>query len=181
MPYDLSEHGHRFAVWAAARAAQRGFTTVENLRDALQSTGIRNAVANPESLELRLSGFEALHRQWCSSICSALRHRRIPSGTYGRAAKLVAVYLKATVIMGDGANSPLGLSMHPPIDRTLLHTLAACARIESPHKSEWRNTNWTRLNEQGYYRLIAQLREVVPDSQPFWMLEQYWNMTEDEE
>jgi len=41
MPYDLAEHRHRFAVWAAARAAQRGFTTVKNLRAALQAADIR--------------------------------------------------------------------------------------------------------------------------------------------
>jgi hypothetical protein len=34
------EHRHRFAVWAAARAAQRGFVTVEKLRDALEATDI---------------------------------------------------------------------------------------------------------------------------------------------
>jgi hypothetical protein len=38
--YDVFEHRHRFAVWAAARAAQRGFVTVEKLRDALEATDI---------------------------------------------------------------------------------------------------------------------------------------------
>jgi hypothetical protein len=41
MSYDLTEHRRRFAAWAAARGAQRGFTTVDSLRDALENCGIR--------------------------------------------------------------------------------------------------------------------------------------------
>jgi len=179
--YDLSEHRHRFAVWAAARASQRGFTTVENLRYALEATDIRSAISKPEFFKLRASEFEALHRRWCTAICSALDQREVRNVRYGRAAKLVAVYLKATVIMGGGADTPVGSSIHPPIDRTLLQKLAASARILSPHQTAWRKTRWTQLRESEYYTLIAQLREVVPRDSPFWMLEEYWNATEDEE
>ncbi len=97
MSYDLPEHRHRFAVWAAARASQHGFTTVEPLRDALQATDIRKVLSAPQTLQLSALQFDALHRRWCSSICSSLGQRRIAKVTYGRAAKLVAVYLKAIV------------------------------------------------------------------------------------
>jgi hypothetical protein len=42
MPYDLVEHRHRFSVWAAARAAQRGLKggRIEVLRDALEQSGV---------------------------------------------------------------------------------------------------------------------------------------------
>jgi hypothetical protein len=101
--------------------------------------------------------------------------------TYGRAAKLVAVYLKAMVIMGDLVDTPFGRSMHPPIDRLLLQKLASAPQIQSTHKTEWRNTNWTQLSEPEYYELVAQLREVVAGDAPFWMLEEYWSPTEVEE
>jgi hypothetical protein len=94
---------------------------------------------------------------------------------------MVAVYLKATVIMGGGADTPVGSSIHPPIDRTLLQKLATSPKIRSPHQTAWRKTSWTQLGESEYYTLIAQLREVVPRGVPFWMLEEYWNATEDEE
>lgn len=181
MLYDLSEHRHRFAVWAAARASQRGFTTVENLRHALEATDIRSAMSSPKFLQVGSLEFEDLHRSWCSSICSALNQRRTPNVTYGRAAKLVAVYLKARVIMGEGANTPLGHNMHPPIDRILLQKLAVSSRIESPHQTEWRNINWTQLDEPEYYKLIAQLREVLPRDIPFWMLEEHWSPAEYDE
>jgi hypothetical protein len=178
VPYDLSEHRHRFAVWAAARASQRGFTTVGELRDALGATDIRSSVSNPEVMQLRKSGFEELHRRWCAEICAALNRRGIANAPYGRAAKLVAVYLKAMVIMGDRTDTPFGRSMHPPIDRRLLQNLANARQVQSVHKPEWRRTNWTQLNEEDYYALVAQLREVVSADAPFWMLEEYWSPTE---
>jgi hypothetical protein len=63
----------------------------------------------------------------------------------------------------------------------LLQSLAACQRIKSPHKTAWRNTSWTQLDESSYYGLIGQLREVVPPNLPFWMLEEHWNATDDEQ
>lgn len=174
MSYDLSEHRHRFAVWAAARASQRGFTTVENLRDALQATDIRKVLSAPQTLQLSAGEFDALHRRWCSSICSSLRQRGIAKVTYGRAAKLIAVYLKATVIMSDGCNSSLGRNLYPPIDRILLHGLASSDRITSPHKAAWRLINWTQLDEPGYNQLIGQLKGAISDDAPFWTIEEYW-------
>jgi len=174
MSYDLPEHRHRFAIWAAARAAQRGFTTVESLRDALQSTDIRRFLSTPSNLEVSAAQFDALHNRWCSSICSRLKERGIAKVSYGRAAKLVAVYLKATVILGDASNSPLGRHLHPPIDRILLHSLAASERISSPHKEAWGSINWTQLGESGYRELIGQLRTVIPRGAPFWTIEEYW-------
>jgi hypothetical protein len=156
VPYDLSEHRHRFAVWAAARASQPGFTTVGELRGAIEATDIRSSVSNPEVMQLRISGFEELHRRWCSQICAGLNRRGIANVTYGRAAKLVAVYLKAMVIMGDLVDTPFGRSAHPPIDRLLLQKLANSPQTQPVHKAEWRRLSWTQLTEQEYYQLSAQ-------------------------
>jgi hypothetical protein len=173
MPYDITEHRHRFAVWAAARAAQRGFTTVRNLRDALQATNIREVLSAPSTLDLSAAQFDELHRRWCSAICSSLIDRQISKATYGRAAKLVAIYLKAIVVMGGGYNSSFARHMHPPIDRILLQSLATSDRITSPHKAAWRSTSWTQLDEGAYDRLIGQLRAAIPANAPFWMIEEY--------
>jgi hypothetical protein len=180
VPYSLDEHRHRFAVWAAARAAQRGFTTVDALCAALETTDIRRATSSSEALELRSSDFETLHRHWCTSICSTLSGQAVSGATFGRAAKLVGVYMKATVLMGEAATTPLGRQLHPPIDRTLLQNLAAEPRIESPHKTAWRTISWARLTEASYYELMEQLRAVLPVGAPFWMLEEFWSPTEAE-
>jgi hypothetical protein len=181
MPYELPEHRHRFAVWAAAQAAQRGFTSVRNLRDALQATDIRDVLSAPTTFQLSPAQFDTLHRRWCSSICSNLIDRQISKATYGRAAKLVAVYLKAIVIMGDGCNSSLGRNMHPPIDRILLQSLAASDKITSPCKEAWRSVSWTQLDQPAYERLIGQLRGAIPAGAPFWTIEEYWEPSDTED
>lgn len=131
MPYDPSEHRHRFAVWAAARATQRGFTTVKNLREAIQATDVRKMLAKPSTYEVSATQSDRLHCRWCSAISAHLAEKRISEAkaTYGRAAKLIAVYLKAIVIMGDRCDSSFGHNMHPPIDRILRQRLAASPRI----------------------------------------------------
>ncbi len=174
MNYDLAEHRHRFAVWAAARAAQRGFTTVTNLRAALESTDIRKTLSLPTTLQCSASDFGNLHHRWCSAIQAFLIDRQIHNATYGRAAKLVAVYLKSTVVLGDAPNTPLAHHAHPPVDRILLHALAASDEIESPYKHAWAKINWTDLDASAYRELIAQLRAVVPAGAPFWSIERYW-------
>ena len=175
MSYDLNEHRHRFAVWAAARASQRGFTQVKHLRDALQATDIQKILSDPQTLQFSAIQFNAQHRRWCSTICSSLAQSLPRSDVpYGRAAKLVAVYLKAIVIMGDVWDSSLGRNLHPPIDRILLQALARSDRITSVHQAAWRSINWTQLDEIRYYELIDQLRGAIPDDAPFWTIEEYW-------
>ena len=183
MPYGLAEHRHRFAVWAAARAAQRGFTTVRNLRDALQATDIRAVLASPSTFEYSATQFDELHRRWCLSICASLADRGLSKekGTYGRAAKLVAVYLKAIVMMGDHCDSPFARNMHPPIDRVLLQGLAASKAISSSHQAAWRSVSWTQLDRARYEQLIDQLRDVIPTGRPFWTIEEYWEPSDTED
>ncbi len=178
MDYEPFDHRHRFAVWAAARAAQRGFAPVEVLRAALEATDIVHFVRDPASVQVDERAFEAHHRRWCTAIVEFLAEKGIANVTYGRAAKLVAVYLKSMIVLGPDGPSSLASIAHPPIDRILLQNLAS-SDVASPHKSEWRATTWTTLDEQSYYALISQLRGVLAKSEPFWKLEKYWTVTND--
>ena len=177
MSYDHFEHCHRFAVWASARAAQRGFTSVENLRDALESTDIRACLLEPGFIDTNEYAFEILHRKWCNEIVKFLLDKNITNATFGRAAKLVAIYLKSMVVIGAHSQSPLATFAHPPIDRLLLQNLALAK--DSNHKSLWKKTAWTKLDEKGYYNLLATLRTVLLESDPWWMIEKYWTVTND--
>ena len=118
--YTIHEHRHRFAAWAAARAAQRQFTTVARLRSALDAANIRERLTVPETYHLSPTQFDAVHRTWCKAICDSLSQASVAHVAYGRAAKLVAVYLKTVVLIGEGCETALGRCLHPPIDRTLL-------------------------------------------------------------
>lgn len=177
-PYGLAEHRHRFAVWAAARATQRGFTTVARLRAALEATSIRATLASESTRDISAADFDVLHRLWCTTTCAHLEQAQVSDVTFGRAAKLVAVYLKALVVMGAECGSPLGHHVHPPIDRILLQSLSVSQRVSSPHKAQWRRIAWTQLGDAEYYRLVDQLRSVLPEGTPFWMLEEFWQPSE---
>jgi hypothetical protein len=129
MTYDHFEHRHRFAVWAGARAAQRGFATVEDLRDALESTSVRQFVSDNRSLDISATAFEVQQRIWCRSIADYLSEKGVAKATFVRAAKLVAVYLTSMVIVGPHAGSAAAEIVHPPIKRILLQNLGTSVEI----------------------------------------------------
>jgi hypothetical protein len=178
MPYNLFEHRHRFAVWAAARAAQRGFASIKILRAALESTDIRRFVQKPDALDADDAAFEGHHRRWCTALMKRLQNDRVANVSYGRVAKLIAVYLKAMIVVGPHARSSLARVAHPPIDRILLRNLASVS-ANSQHQAKWRATNWTTLNERSYYVLIGELRGLLAKHDPFWEIERYWTVTDD--
>lgn len=175
--YSHFTHKHRFAVWASARAAQRGFTTVANLRDALEQSGVVEFLGKPAALGTSQRTFDALHARWCRRIVRYLRRKEVQGVTFGRAAKLIAVYLKTMVVVGADHESSLARVAHPPIDRLLLRNLARAKAIKCPHKRGWSELNWTELTEAKYKRLIGQLRSCLQADEPMWHLEKYWVVT----
>jgi hypothetical protein len=179
--YDIEEHRHRFAAWAAARATQRGLTSVEHLCQALNSSGLRKFLAKCDTKSVDETAFDRHHGKWCRAIVRYLRNAGIKPKhvTFGRAAKLVAVYLKSMIVLGPGFGSALCRVAHPPIDSILLFNLTRSPEVVSPHKHEWAALRWTSLEEPGYYRLIKQLRDILAPGEPFWMLERFWKFTDE--
>ena len=172
--YTLTEHRHRFAVWAAARAAQRGWTSTERLAAALEASGASALVrGSPTNWPATAGAFDAAQREWAHALLDHLAASGV-HGTYGRAAKLLAIYLKATIVLAGHADSPFGRVLHPPLDSILLRNLAADTRFPAARRSLWRQTSWTRLDEQRYFELIDTLRATRLDQPAFWMVERYW-------
>lgn len=177
MAYDISEHRHRFSVWAAARATQRGFARVDVLRDALEQCGVREFLLSPDAFQTDEDHFRVLHNAWCRSIVQFLEGTH-PNVSFGRAAKLIAVYLKSMVVLARPETS-LARVAHPPIDAILLNNIGHASNVLSPHKRLWRRVKWTQLQEEAYYAVVKQLRETVGAEEPFWKLEQFWTVTDD--
>ena len=175
MNYTKFEHQHRFAVWAAARAAQRNFTSIDMLREALEQTSLsdfakeRHTIATAEV-------YNKKHIDWCRKIQSFLRENGIDNATYGRAAKLVAVYLKSMIVL-PFIESKQAEFIHPPIDRILLQNIAKKKGLDRRKKELLRETNWTQLDERSYFKLVKLLLEICGD-EPFWKLEEYWTVTQ---
>jgi len=170
--YTIDDHKHNFAVWAAARAAQRGFTTLANLSKAANDSRIREMVVEINRPGLTPEEFDRWHRDLCSRIIRFLDTVEIENATYGRAAKFVAIYLKVVVVIGGDSICPLAKVAHPPIDRILLQN---AARINS-NLRDFSNVNWTGLSEAEYFDVIRRLRNQET-GEPFWKLEKYWTPT----
>jgi hypothetical protein len=172
--YTLFTHRHRFAAWAAARAAQRGFTSVEKLMEALEGCGVVEFASRVGKRRVSEAEYDAEHARWCERIMAHLKRRRVKNVTFGRAAKLVAVYLKTMIVIGPDGSSPIAGVLHPPIDRILLRSLARDPEVPRPIRREWARLNWTTLDKRGYSRLIRQLRDCLGKGKPLWHLERHW-------
>lgn len=186
MDYDIQEHRHRFAVWAAARAVARGFTTTEKVKRAIEASDLRDLVFSSPT-KWPTEGVDELHQKWVDQILTKLeedgvfnegpdkKNRVRKEQSYGRAAKIIAVYLKTCLLMCPHVDHDFHSLIHPPIDRTLLQELSNRPEF-SKYKSRWRPvaTRWTQLTKKEYLELIASFREAGLD-RPFWTIERYWH------
>ena len=163
--YTFAEHVHRFAVWTAARAVQRNFTTTENIRKAIEQTELQNfffrkVINSPEQ-------FDKFHEKTCDKLITEFR-KLGKVASYGRAAKIVAIYIKTAIVIPESGKSKLSKIAHPPIDRILLHNL------DSKYPElKLKSSNWTTLNKVEYFKLIQKFREDFGDC--FWKIEVNWS------
>ncbi|MCX2982888.1 hypothetical protein EYC98_18660 [Halieaceae bacterium IMCC14734] len=104
-----------------------------------------------------------------------LTKMNVQNASYGRAAKLVNVYLKTMVVLIDPSGEPAKL-IYPPIDRILLQSLAAKSDADEETKKFFRRIKWTQLDEPEYFEVVGILRTLNGD-RPFWIIEEHWNVT----
>ncbi len=174
--YTAEDHRFRFAAWAAARASSRGVAgfTTEVAQEALAQSGLQAMVAGVSALPETPDRLDAAHGVWCEKV----RASATPGAclTYGRAAKLVNVYLK-TLFLSDfrttGKQTVVD-AVHPPIDRILLSNLGA---NEPTHRTFWKKMHrkgWTKFNRDDYTEVIAKVRDVTGGR--LWKIESHWEV-----
>lgn len=179
--YSIVTHRHNFAVWAAARASQRGFTSTRHLKAALEGSGLHLVIRDPARWPTCEEQFDQFHRLYCRKIVDHLTTAGVPKATYGRAAKLLAIYLKCMIVLSEHAESVFATVVHAPIDRNILNNLAKDRNFDPRFRRQWRSTNWTTLSEDEYFALITQFRKNSLHKPAFWVLERYWDLTKDSE
>lgn len=163
--YSFDEHIHRFAVWTAARAVQRNFTTTAKIRIAIEQTDLKKLLQNEQ---IATKDFKSFHIQCCNTLIASFAESK-EHATYGQAAKIVAIYIKTAIIISKKEGSLLTKIAHPPIDRILLTAISK--------KHPIKIINWTQLNEERYWELIQKLSDISNTfyNGEFWMLEKDWN------
>jgi hypothetical protein len=169
MTYTFNEHLHNYAVWAAARAVARNFTNTANVKSAIEKTELRSLLDSNE--KFTIASFDQFHRETSGKIIAHLKfidNELEKKATYGRAAKIIAIYIKTAIVIRDSGMSNLARIAHPPIDRILL------TNANEKHKNLGLTTdNWTQLSEGKYFELIKKLRTI--ELEYFWELERYWS------
>lgn len=165
MEYTFSDHLHNYAVWTAARAVQRKFTNTFNIKTAIETTGLRDFVSNKND-EMSSEQFDAFHRETAITMINFFNSIKVRS-TYGQAAKIIAIYLKTSIIIRDSGSGNISKIAHPPIDNILMTRL----RRNYPDLVD-AEIKWTQMDESNYFRLIHNLRKL--NFEFFWEIEKYW-------
>lgn len=166
MSYTFADHLHNYSIWTAARAVQRGWKGAKtiNIKKAIESTELKNIESNLHSLNS--SEFDNFHRLIAHKIIDSFNSMGIKA-SYGRAAKIIAIYIKTSIIIRDSGISPISRLAHPPIDNILLTTLD-----NTFPRLELKGIKWTQLTEEKYFNIIFKLRTLNLDA--FWKTEEFW-------
>jgi hypothetical protein len=173
--YSIEEHKHRFAAWAAGRAATVNGCRfkVEAAKNILEKSGMKEVARNIDNLP-QPEDFDVFHKCWREDVIVAAK----PLGlefTHGVAAKLINIYLKSVYVCGENHAEPKVRAIHPPIDSVLLDDLYN--QNIGDLKSEWqkaRKARWSKLTSNEYEDIIKAVQKVIPPSQGLWKIEEYW-------
>jgi hypothetical protein len=177
MTYSHFEHRHNFAAWCAARAVQRGFAKSTILKQTIEASGVREFLKNSGGKDLSQKEFDGLHESWCKAVIEFWERNKVEGRSYGRAAKLVAIYIKSMMVVQDEPNG-LAEVAHPPIDSIILRNISGDKNISHPRKAYWKKIRWTLLDEEAYKQMITDFRQVC-EGKPFWLIEEYWTIEDD--
>jgi hypothetical protein len=158
--YTIEEHKHNFAVWAASKSVQRGFTSIYKISVAIKKSGLKEFVESYSKCEKEQ--FKSFHIKCSNKIILALKDENC---TYGLAAKIIAVYLKTSLILyNKGKNCE---NIHPPLDRILLNNFIKFNAIK-----EYTYQPWTKLSKSDYWDLVSLIEKY--EGKINWELERYW-------
>lgn len=174
--YTLDDHSHRFAAWAAGRAASVSTWRfpVETGRVLLEACGLSADMASPDALP-DAAEIDHEHARWRAAMKEAAAAGQFNLAlTDGAAAKLINVYLKGRFVCGGFATQPKVAALHPPIDKLLLDEMAR--RDFAGDARLWRRASrigWSNFDRHQYQAVIDGIRAGL-NGQPMWMIEQFW-------
>lgn len=168
-PYTSEEHMHRYACWAAARAAQRKWKggNARTVKDVIEHVGLRASLQTLFDQEPDYLAYQLWHSEIAQEM-TRLFNLLGRKTEYGRSAKIIAIYVKTIYVARDPLCA-LSSVAYPPVDRELL---TAVKKSKETPKYE-HGLSWTGFTEKDHDNAIAYLRRLV-ENRPFWEVERYW-------
>ncbi len=176
MPYTIEEHHHRLAAWDASSSASASplcrFKVYKGVA-ILEACGFIATFSSPSQLPAPTDLFTQ-HRQWRADVIAAANNEGLVF-THGIAAKLINCYLKVRFVCGGHHADARVQALHPPIDELLLKELAAVNfGGEAKKWRKFRQSRWSKFDSETYEGVIALIRQSLPDNEPLWKIEEYW-------
>lgn len=176
LEFDIKEHKHKFAVWAAGRAASViGYRfPVKIARLLIDSINLKQYIDQPSALP---EDFDDAHIEWCEKIqdvWSRLIENPNSKLSYGVAAKLINIYLKCIFVCGGHHEQDKVKKIHPPIDRVLLKALAKYnVGNQNGFWRKYAEKGWSSFNKLEYFEVIAKMEDVVRPN-GLYTIEHFW-------
>ena len=174
MSYDIKEHKHRYAAWAASRASsvkgcrfkvRQGEMIIKHLQ-------LNDLIDCLDDLP-NANEFDDFHLRLRNNAISKSKELGLRF-THGVAAKLINIYMKTIFICGGYPEDAKTKSIHPPIDSLLLKALHQ--NNIGGLKKEWDEAikiRWSKFNSNQYEEVIKNIR-VVQNGKPLWKIEEHW-------
>ena len=147
-----------------ARAVQRNFTNTANIKTAIEVCGLREFAE--DNVLYSQTQFDNLHKEWVAKLKAAFAGLSITI-SYGRTAKIIAIYLKTAAVFCSRGECAKSKIIHPPIDSILLNNLEKNAAIKG-----LKIIKWTNIEDVDYWWLVKTIRDYFNNFN--WTLEAYW-------
>lgn len=180
--YSIEKHKHMYAKWCAAAAYGRGLTGGGNQLafDLLESSGI-GRVTGPEHIGENVD-------EWQMGFMRAILNQSTLLGvadfSFGRAQKLVNIYLKTVLVCGGHHQDPRVAMIHPPLDLELFKGLRKYLSKNRGQLAEARaafiqaqktNPSWTTFTEKDYESHIKAVKLLMA-GRPLYQVEEHWSL-----
>ena len=178
MNYDIKEHKHRYAAWAASRASSvKGCRfKVRQGGMIIKHIGLNDLIDCPDNLP-DASKFDNFHEELRKQAISKSKELGL-NFTHGVAAKLINIYMKTIFICGGYSGHAETQSIHSPIDSLLLKALYQENIGGLEAKAKWHEANkirWSKFNSNQYEEVIKNIRVVQnQNGEPLWKIEKHW-------
>jgi hypothetical protein len=175
MPYSIEDHKHRYAAWAASRAASTKtcrFNVLQG-KNIIEAIGLHNMISTPDLLPSP-DQIDVRHREWRRLAIGAATDRDLIGFSDGIAAKLINVYFKGIFVCGGHEAHPNVAALHPPIDSLLLDNLHV--NNVGGQSERWevaRLLRWSKLNSDQYEAVISAIKTIM-EGMPLWQVEEHW-------
>jgi hypothetical protein len=178
--YNIDLHKHLYACWCAASAYGRGLKNGgnETAFALIQASGLQ-CVTSPDDMDEDVDA-------WLLGLMNKIMVKAELMGldgfSFGRAQKLVSIYLKTVLVCGEHHSHRLVVKLPPPLDRQLFNGLKVYLRDHPDNpgkdaflKAQSVRSSWTTFTDKDYVAHVAALK-LIMGSQPLYFAEEHWRL-----